>query len=177
MDSDCTTSLYEVKEETGLKPWPTREISGVTTISAKIGPTGGKRGYTPITGHPSWGIAWYLNDLLIPELVVERGQTYTFIVEGGDKPAQPAKYHPFYITDSSEGGYGQKTDAEQKRQIVYAGVEFDSEDYPVPTAGKNLKLKFFLTLLKLYNLIVLYSYYRILSKRFGIITIIEFYMS
>lgn len=44
-----------------------------------------------LLGHPSWGIAWYLNDLLIPELYVERGQTYTFIVEGGDDQTQPAR--------------------------------------------------------------------------------------
>ena len=36
-------------------------------------------------GHVSWGIAWYINGLLIPEIHVERGQTYTFIVEGGNK--------------------------------------------------------------------------------------------
>ena len=34
-------------------------------------------------GQASWGIAWYINDLLIPEIYVERGQTYTFIVQGG----------------------------------------------------------------------------------------------
>lgn len=45
-----------------------------------------------LTGHPSWGIAWYLNDLLIPELTVERGQTYTFLVEGGNDETQPARY-------------------------------------------------------------------------------------
>lgn len=33
--------------------------------------------------HPSWGIAWWINDKLIPEIYVERGQAYTFIVEGG----------------------------------------------------------------------------------------------
>jgi hypothetical protein len=44
-----------------------------------------------ISGHPSWGIAWYLNDLLIPELYVERGQTYTFLVEGGNDETQPAR--------------------------------------------------------------------------------------
>lgn len=60
----------------------------------------GKRGYEAQTGSPSWGIAWYLNDQLIPELHVERGETYTFVVEGGDKSTNPAKYHPFYITDS-----------------------------------------------------------------------------
>ena len=56
------------------------------------------------TGRAGWGIAWYINDTLIPELVVQRGQTYTFIVYGGNNPSTPAQYHPFYITDSIEGG-------------------------------------------------------------------------
>jgi hypothetical protein len=34
-------------------------------------------------GNPSWGIAWYINDQLIPEIYVERGESYTFWVEGG----------------------------------------------------------------------------------------------
>lgn len=42
-------------------------------------------------GTPSWGIAWYINDTLIPEITVERGQTYTFIVEGGNSPNNRAK--------------------------------------------------------------------------------------
>lgn len=135
MDQDCKGSLYDVIDMTGPKPWPTRKITDPTVISVRIGPTGGKRGYTPITGHPSWGIAWYLNDLLIPELYVERGQTYSFLIEGGDNPSQPARYHPFYITDSSEGGFGQQTDEQQRRETVYAGVEYDSEHYPFATGG------------------------------------------
>lgn len=90
-DHSCTDALDSFRDTGGPEPWPTRVIIGEKTISVKIGPTGGKRGYTPITGHPSWGIAWYLNDLLIPELYVERGQTYTFVVEGGDDSTQPAK--------------------------------------------------------------------------------------
>ena len=27
---------------------------------------------------------WYINGLLIPEIYVVRGKTYTFVVEGGD---------------------------------------------------------------------------------------------
>lgn len=84
--------MYNVKDETGPTPWPTRIIDNETVFTAKIGPTGGKRGYTPITGVPSWGIAWYINDLLIPEITVERGKTYEFYVEGGDDSAQPARY-------------------------------------------------------------------------------------
>jgi len=69
---------------------------------------------------------------------VERGQTYTFVVEGGNDRTNPAHYHPFYITDSSEGGFGQKSEAEQKKQRVFGGVNYDSDGYPYPTAGESL---------------------------------------
>ncbi|XP_063629705.1 protein Skeletor, isoforms B/C [Cydia splendana] len=142
-DHTCI-GLAELDDD-GPAPWPPRVIAGVTNFTARIGPAGGKRGYTPITdndiskgflpyGHPSWGIAWYINDQLIPELYVERGKTYTFIVEGGEDQTNPAKFHPFYISDSSEGGYGQKKPEDQNKQRVFAGVARDNEGYAYPTA-------------------------------------------
>ncbi|KAJ0170675.1 hypothetical protein K1T71_013447 [Dendrolimus kikuchii] len=141
-DNTCI-GLAELDAD-GPAPWPPRVISGVTNFTVRIGPAGGKRGYTPITdndisngyltGHPSWGIAWYINDQLIPEIYVERGKTYTFIVEGGDDTTNRAKFHPFYISDSFEGGFGQKKESEQRQQRVFAGVAYDNEGYPYPTA-------------------------------------------
>ena len=49
-------------------------------------------------------------------MYVVRGKTYTFVIEGGQDPSQPAAYHPFYITDNPEGGYEFMT-AEQKRKV------------------------------------------------------------
>ncbi len=49
----------------------------------------------------------------MPELVVERGKTYTFIVEGGNNPSDTANYHPLYITGSAIGGRLLNTAAEQ----------------------------------------------------------------
>ena len=69
------------------------------------------------TGQAGWGIAWYINGTLIPELIVERNKTYTFIVEGGTDPNNLAVYHPFYITDSIGGGRLQNTQQEQEVQI------------------------------------------------------------
>ena len=83
---------------------------------AQIGPTGGNQGYASITGHVGWGIAWYINGLLIPEIYVVRGKTYTFVIEGGNDPNQPAAYHPFYITDDKEGGYQYKK-PNQRRNV------------------------------------------------------------
>ncbi|XP_015110834.1 protein Skeletor, isoforms B/C [Diachasma alloeum] len=89
---------------------------------AQMGPTGGKHGYPAITGHVGWGISWYINGLLIPEINVVRGKTYTFVVEGGDDPETPAVYHPFYITDDPIGGYAHKTPEEKSQVTVFAGV-------------------------------------------------------
>nr|XP_024216271.1 protein Skeletor, isoforms B/C [Halyomorpha halys] len=122
-------------KEDSLHPWSPAIIQNEESFTARIGPAGGVRGYPAITGHPSWGIAWYLNDLLIPEIYVQRGKTYTFIVEGGDDRTNPAKYHPFYITDSREGGFGQKTAEQQRQQRVFAGVSYDAEGFPYPTAA------------------------------------------
>ena len=65
------------------------------------------------TGQAGWGIAWYVNDTLIPELLVRRGSSYTFIIEGGNDASILAMYHPFYITNSKIGGRVRNTD-EQK---------------------------------------------------------------
>ncbi|KAG8222980.1 hypothetical protein J437_LFUL002703 [Ladona fulva] len=135
-DHSCQSfTKSSATEDNGIKPWPIVYIQGETVFSARIGPTGGKRGYSAITGQPSWGIAWYINDMLIPEIYVERGQTYAFIVEGGNDRTNPARYHPFYITDSPEGGFGQKNEQEQRKQRVFAGVGYDAEGYPYPTAA------------------------------------------
>ncbi|XP_025266940.1 protein Skeletor, isoforms B/C isoform X2 [Camponotus floridanus] len=89
---------------------------------AQMGPTGGKHGYPAITGHVGWGISWYINGLLIPEINVVRGKRYTFVVEGGSDPDVPARYHPFYITDDPIGGYQHKTAEEKAKVKIFAGV-------------------------------------------------------
>ncbi|KAL1494772.1 hypothetical protein ABEB36_010317 [Hypothenemus hampei] len=101
---------------------------------AQMGPTGGKRGYPAITGHVGWGISWYINGLLIPEINVVRGKTYNFITEGGENPEISAKYHPFYITDDPIGGYSYKSPEEKKNITIFAGVRYeDGEAIPTGT--------------------------------------------
>ena len=74
------------------------------------------------SGQAGWGIAWYINDTLIPELVVERGRTYTFLIYGGDNPADGANYHPFYITDSINGGRLLNTPEQRTVSIYSSGI-------------------------------------------------------
>uniref|UniRef100_T1HQW4 At5g54830-like domain-containing protein n=1 Tax=Rhodnius prolixus TaxID=13249 RepID=T1HQW4_RHOPR len=100
---------------------------------AQMGPTGGKRGYPAITGHVGWGISYYINGLLIPEIHVVRGRTYTFVVEGGKDANVPAKFHPFYITDDPVGGYQYKTPEEKRKVNIYAGAELNKHGEVVPT--------------------------------------------
>lgn len=49
-EHSCTSSLYDRKGETTVEPWPTRKLTGQNVITVRIGPTGGKRGYSAITG-------------------------------------------------------------------------------------------------------------------------------
>ncbi|KAI8422958.1 hypothetical protein MSG28_014057 [Choristoneura fumiferana] len=139
-DNTCL-GLAELDAE-GPAPWPPRVLAGLTNFTARIGPAGGRRGYTPITGHPSWGIAWYINDQLIPEIYVERGKTYTFTVEGGEDRTNPAN-------DSSEGGFGQKKEEDQRKQRLFAGVAFDNEGYPYPTAAVSESFEAYMKTLQL----------------------------
>ncbi|RZF39223.1 hypothetical protein LSTR_LSTR010317 [Laodelphax striatellus] len=87
--------------------------------------------------HVGWGISYYINGLLIPEINVVRGKTYTFITEGGLDPNIPAKYHPFYITDDPVGGYQHKTDEEKAKVRIFAGVEKQGNEL-VPTGTGRL---------------------------------------
>ncbi|CAH1121732.1 unnamed protein product [Ceutorhynchus assimilis] len=133
-DHQCTLSLDNMPED-GVLAWPQSKIIGDNTFYVKIGPTGGNKGYPKITGMPSWGICYYINDKLIPELTVERGQTYTFVVEAGESSSNPARFHPIYITDSNEGAYAQLSKDKQRKQQIYAGVGYgaDGKAYPMTT--------------------------------------------
>ena len=67
---------------------------------------------TPVD-QAGWGIAWYINNTLIPAIVVERGYTYTFISNGG-LVGDGENYHPFYLTDSKRGGRLANSQAQQR---------------------------------------------------------------
>ena len=107
-----------------------------------IGPSGGDRGYNAITGIHSWGIAYWIDDKLIPEIHVKRGNNYTFVIETGDDPSKQAKYHPMYITNNREGGGGQRLqELNTPQHQVYAGISFkNSVPDPSPGAGRYCEL-------------------------------------
>ena len=69
-------------------------------------------------GRAGWGISWYINGTLIPQLIVERGRTYTFIIEGGNDTTDLSNYHPFYISDSISGGRLQNTEEQRAVSAV-----------------------------------------------------------
>ena len=54
------------------------------------------------TGRQGNNVSFYINESLIPELVIVRGKTYTFLIHSGDERSE--LYNPFYITDSISGG-------------------------------------------------------------------------
>nr|CAD7455034.1 unnamed protein product [Timema tahoe] len=89
-------------------------------------------------GHVGWGISWYINGLLIPEINVVRGKTYSFVVEGGLDPEVPARYHPFYITDDPVGGYEHKTPEERAEVRIFAGAKQTRRGDVFPTGTGRL---------------------------------------
>lgn len=124
--------------------WEQPVISDTNTFRVVIGPSGGERGYTALTGIQSWGIAYWINNKLIPILRVKRGQNYTFIVQTGKNPQRQAKYHPLYITNHPEGGGGQRPDElRSSTHQVYAGVKFIPGRPPdaSPGAGRYCELE------------------------------------
>jgi hypothetical protein len=104
------------------EPWDIPILED-TEIVAQIGPSGGLRGVGSITGQPSWGIAWFLNGNLIPQMVMRRGTKYTIRVSGGSDPSMDSLYHPFYLTTSSQGGYQQLSPEDRLTERPLAGIE------------------------------------------------------
>lgn len=129
-----------------LRPWPAEAIRtrGNYVFRVVIGPAGDpQQGYTSITGNESpSGLAFWINDLLIPELHVIRGHDYTFLIETGDNKTDRRHYHPFYITDSKDGGGSQLPDLLQSpTHRIYAGVIFrDGLADPSPGTGRYCEL-------------------------------------
>ena len=115
--------MGEPVEESPVKAFDRPVIKGVTELHASIGPSGGDRGYQAISGgRVGWGIAWYVNDLLLPVIEMERGTTYTFLVNGGNVETDSANYHPMYLTTSISGGYAQITEVERADENIFNGL-------------------------------------------------------
>ncbi|KAI6661625.1 Protein Skeletor, isoforms B/C [Oopsacas minuta] len=129
-NQSCTRSLLCPTTTPAPKaPWKVPPICiepDNNQINAAIGNTGGVQGYKGITGKDGWGIAWYLNGYLIPEVYVLRGTTVRFYVNGGNDPDDSASYHPLYITSSNEGGINVLQEAgESITETVYAGLDYN----------------------------------------------------
>ena len=110
-----------------------------TTFRVRIGPSGGPRGYEFITGKykviivytvihsglcyssglSGWGIAYHIDNTLIPVLRVRRNVTYTFIVEAGNDVTDGPNFHPFYITNSIDGGILLDTPEQRAVSVIW----------------------------------------------------------
>ena len=110
------------------------------TFDARLGPSGGKNGYTGMTNLPSVGTAWYINGYLAPELFLRRGLTYIFRVEGGNDPYSPEFYHPMVISTDPRGGYERLSDKQKRDVRVLAGVDYTRRGQVQATAAGRLCL-------------------------------------
>lgn len=139
-EADNCFEFIKGKSNTRPAPWGPFRIKdkSLDTFIARVGPAGGWKGYVGMTGYPSPGESWYINGLLVPQVYVQRGRTYTFRVEGGNNPHNARYYHPLYITDSPVGGYATLSEEERKAVKIYAGVQVDRRGRPQPTAAGRL---------------------------------------
>ena len=60
------------------------------------------------------GTALYVNGLLAPDLYLQRGKTFTFVVETGIGSDPDQTFHPVYFTSDPTGGHQLKSDFEAK---------------------------------------------------------------
>lgn len=110
-------------------------------FKARLGPDGGQRGYSAMTGQQSeTGLAWYINGYLVPDIYLKRNTKYKFLVEGGSSPYDPQNYHPLIITDEPHGAYSQLSEEQRKDVNVLAGVGYSVRGDARPTAAGRLCL-------------------------------------
>lgn len=123
-----------------VKTWgPHRHFDySLRTFDARLGPPGGAKGYSGITGMPSNGFVWYVNGYVASELYMRRGLTYAFRVEGGDDPYNPDFYNPLVISTDPVGGYERLSNEKNSRIRVLAGLEYTRRGVPRPTASGNI---------------------------------------
>jgi len=116
-----------------LKPWETIELRdrNLRNFTARLGPSGGERGYEGMKKTGSPGYSWYIQGFMTPVMFMQRGITYTFVVEGGNNPRTIDHYHPFIITNEPVGG-------QTKNQVVLAGIEVTRRGQLQPTAAGTL---------------------------------------
>jgi len=139
---DDTSNGTPTAAPEAVVPFLILPLTGVTEFTARIGQSGGERGYQGITGRAGWGISWYINDSLSAVIEMRRGTTYTFKINGGDNPESPSQYHPLYLTTSIDGGYDQRTPLERLEETVFAGIEITQQtdqggvtDFDILAAG------------------------------------------
>lgn len=126
-------ALTSNREDTNT-PWFINPIFNPSkrAFSARLGPAGGKKGYSGQTGLPSGSLVWYVEGFLAPEMYLRRGLTYTFKIEGGNDPRSAEFYHPFIITDEPVGGYYRMNEKQRSEVRVLAGVKFTRKRVPQP---------------------------------------------
>jgi len=127
----------------GVKPlttWgPHRHLDySLRTFDARLGPPGGAKGYSGMTGMPSNGFVWYINGYVASELYMRRGLTYAFRVEGGNDPYNPDFYNPMVISTDPVGGYERLSNEKNNRIKVLAGLEYTRRGEPRTTASGRL---------------------------------------
>ena len=75
-------------------------------------------GFCSLSGLGTEGAAFYVNGLLTPDIYLQHGVNYTFVIETG-LGRNDAQFHPMYVTTDSEGGFQTKTDYQKMVNVRF----------------------------------------------------------
>ncbi|VDO96523.1 unnamed protein product [Soboliphyme baturini] len=129
------TNAFDAKQ---VEPWPVVTLLGRgrnTNFTFQLGPPGGQKGYQSYARVKSAPYVWYINGYMAPEIWLQRGVQYNFLINGGDNPSEEGEFNPLYISDDPYGGFDKLPEEDKKLITVYAGID---QNYK-PLVRGNLK--------------------------------------
>lgn len=113
------------------KGWQPMSFTDQRIVAISLGPSGGAIGFSSLTGRVAPRVCFYVQPkpeggerkpmAPIPELVVYRGTTYTFLIETGHNVSENMFYQPVYITDDPEGGRDIRPLSDISKYHTFAG--------------------------------------------------------
>uniref|UniRef100_A0A0N5C4F3 Protein Skeletor n=1 Tax=Strongyloides papillosus TaxID=174720 RepID=A0A0N5C4F3_STREA len=107
------------------EPWRVTSLLGTqsrTNFTFQLGPSGGMKGYANMMHSRPPKNVWYVNGYLC-EIYLKRGETYNFIVEGGNEVKSQEYNNALYISEDKYGGYERLSNNEKQDSVIIAGGE------------------------------------------------------
>uniref|UniRef100_A0A0N4Z7T6 Protein Skeletor n=1 Tax=Parastrongyloides trichosuri TaxID=131310 RepID=A0A0N4Z7T6_PARTI len=112
-------------DDSNINVWSVNALLGTpsrTNFTFQLGPPGDMKGYANMAHVKPHKNVWYVNGYLA-EIYLKRGETYNFIVEGGNDDKNLDAYNALYLSQDQYGGYAKLSNMEKQDVIIIAGGE------------------------------------------------------